>query len=504
MAHRSFPLTPPRLLFWLLTSLWFGLAASAAAQAPVSPRTSGLLVAREAFADALLSGQDPHPDQPAWSDAYQAAADAVADARTGEGTQALKEALGLSARVYSYIGWHSRAFAAYDEFLVEGGELSDSPVASPVDGEPLPSDLESFVTSANQLGFARYQAGDMQGASGYYLSILDVHPDEPEALRWLGRIAFERGDTEGARIAANYFARLVELDPTDESAGYFLALSEERQAVGVDASEAFRAGIAQYGSGDLSGALESFEAALTTAPDYVEADVWAGRTALELGLPELALAHWQRVVEARPDDQGAAWFQAFAQTQVRWGNEAGRAYYDGLAAYEAGDLTSATTSFVAATEANPQFTDAWVWAARSLQEDGRPLDSIPYWEEAVELEPDDERAHWYLARARTALDHGEVAGPAYYDALARYQSGEAEAALALLETALTAEPGFTEAWGLRGRIAFQQERYDVAAEAYERAQQLEPENDDYAFFAREARMLSGAEERPPRPVGDEP
>ncbi|HZJ09802.1 MAG TPA: tetratricopeptide repeat protein, partial [Trueperaceae bacterium] len=372
----------------------------------------------------------------------------------------------------------------------EGGELSDEPVPPPAGDEPLASDLDSFVGSANQLGFARYQAGDMQGAIGYYLSVLDMQPDEPEALRWLGRIAFEQGDEAEAQTAVNYFGRLVELDPGDESAQFFLRLSRERLAVGVEASVAFRAGIASYEAGELDSALQSFEAAAAAAPEYVDAEVWAGRTALELGLVERALVHWDRVVAARPGDEGAAWFQGLARAQARWGSAAGKAYYEGLAAYEAGDLEAATTSFVAATAANEAFTDAWVWAARSLQESDRPLDSIPYWERVLELEPDDERASWYLGRARTAIAHGRVAGPAYYDAVARYQAGDVDGALELVETAVQADPEFSEAWGLKGRIAFQLQRYDVAAVAYERAAELEPGNDDYAFFAREARMLS--------------
>lgn len=468
--------------------------AQANASAALSP-SAAANAAQAAFAAALSSGQDPHPDQEAWSAAYFAAEAAVRAARSGGSEAELRSALTHSARVYTLIGWYSRAFAAYEEIMAAGGELSDEPVPSPVGGEPLLSDLDGFATSTNQLGFSRYQVGDFEGATGYYLSVLDVKGDEPEALRWLGRIAFERGDVEGAAVAEGYFARLLEVDPSDESAAYFLALSRERQAIGVEASDLFRSGIARYESGDLAGALESFERAATVAPDFSEAAVWAGRTALELDLPELAVGHWQRVVEARPDDQGAAWFLALARAQLRWGVAAANLYYDGLAAYDGGDPAAAAELFVAAAQTNEEFVDAWVWAARSLQEDDRPLESIPYWERVIELDTADERARWYLARAETAEDRG-LAGPAYYDAAARYQAGDVEVALELLEEALAADPTFTEAWGLKGRIAFQQRRYEVAAEAYAAAADLDPDNDDYAFFAQEARQLSEAGEGP--------
>ena len=60
---------------------------------------------------------------------------------------------------------------------------------------------------------------------------------------------------------------------------------------------------------------------------------------------------------------------------MRWGVDAALAYYDGLAAYEVADLESASSSFVAATEANPDYKEAWVWAARSLQENGEAVAS---------------------------------------------------------------------------------------------------------------------------------
>src|SRR5690606_16415322 len=140
--------------------------------------------------------------------------------------------------------------------------------------------------------------------------------------------------------------------------------------------------------------------------------------------------------------------------------------YRGLAAHEAGDLETAITEFEAATRANDQFVDAFVWAARSLQENGQPLEAIPFWERVLLLDPGDDRAEWYLTRARQALEFGPVAGPAYYDALAHYQAGDPGEAERLLRVAVAANPGFAQAWGYLGRIAFQDGRFAEAEEAY--------------------------------------
>lgn len=490
------------------------------ADAPAGPaagatEASGALrAAREALLDALASGEIRHPDQPTWRAAYVAAEAAVAAAREAGDQALLREALLVAARGYGLMGWHVRAFASYDEYFAEGGELPGTPPAP----EGTPPDVELFTTAADNLAYARYQAGDHETATGYYLTVLEVAPDDEEALRWLARIAFERGDVEGAEVASRLWERLLAVAPDDATARYYLERSRQRVAFGVAASDSFHAAVAAYEAGDLEGALQAFQTALTANPDFVDAEVWAGRVALELGLPQLAADHWRRVAEARPEDGGAAYFLSVAETQAAYGVRAGRLYFDGLAAYEAGDLETATERFVAAAEANTSFVDAWVWAARSLQEGGRAAESVPYWERVLELEPDDERAAWFLRRARLAVERGDVAGPAFFDALAAYEAGDAAGAIELLEQAVAAEPDFAEAWGYLGRIAFQQGRYEDAAAAYGRAAELAPDVDEYAFFADEAARLAGAEqegddgigadapepEAPAEPGGDEP
>lgn len=473
-----------------------GATARAQAEAP-SPASAtaaeALQRAEDALAAAFASGQTPHPDQPAWREVYETGEAAVEAARRSGTTAELRAALLLSARGYGLMNWHARAFARFDEFIAEGGEITAQPEPDHVSGAALPSDLRLFVDAANQLAYARYQAGDHDGATGYYLTVLELAPDDPEALRWLARIAFERGDVEGARVAAGLWERLLQVEPDDASARYYLERSRQRAEVGVAASDSFHSGLTAYQEGDREGALNLFQAALTANPAFVDAEVWAGRIALELGLPELAVRHWRNVTQARPEDAGAAYFLRVAETQLQYGVAAGTRYFEGLAQYEAGDLEAATESFVAATRAAPRFVDAWVWAARSLQESGAATESVPYWETVLELDPDDERAAWFLRRARLATERGDVAGPAFFDAVAAYEAGEADRARQLLEEAVAAEPDFAEAWGYLGRIAFQQERYLDAAQAYGRAAQLSPQVDEYAFFAEEAARLAGGD-----------
>ncbi len=456
--------------------------------------TAAYRAAQLSFEAALASGETPHPDQPSWT-AAQAAADLAArsaqtvlDAAGGAAAGAVERAAArdaylLSARVHSLTGWHSRALAAWKAYLGLGGEL-DGSTAPP--GQEVIDDALLFIDVSFQLAFSRYQVGDFESANGYYLDLIELFPEQGEALRWLGRIAFETNDPEGAE---RYFGALLALSPNDESAAYFLQLSRERQAVGATASDAFRQGIAQYEAGELGDAFASFQSAFDENPAFVDAAVWAGRTALEMRAPEVAVEYWSAVVRGRPDDAGAAWFLEYSRAQVEHGVEAGAAYYEGLADYQAGDLDAAAAAFERASAAAPGYLDALTWAARSHQEAGRFEEAAAQWRSVVALDPTDERARWFLQRAEQALLYGAEAGTAYFDGAALYLAGDIEGAKAQLATAVEANPELAIAWGYLGRIALQEARYEDAARAYQRAFELTGD-EDYEFFAEEARRRS--------------
>src|SRR5690606_20571870 len=234
--------------------------------------------------------------------------------------EALREALALTARVYGSVRWHSRAFENWDAYVAEAGEILDTAVPpealAPALAADFPTDIEFATTALGQLAFARYQVGDNEAARSYFLTLLDIDPADPEALRWLARIAFEEGDTA---TAIDIWGRLVQVAPDDEGARFFLELSREREEYGVAASEAYRAGIRAYEGGLLTEALEQFERAYAANTGFADAAVWAARTAFELGRPQVAEPYWQAALAADPQDQRSAWFLEVTRAQLRWG-----------------------------------------------------------------------------------------------------------------------------------------------------------------------------------------
>jgi tetratricopeptide (TPR) repeat protein len=461
---------------WVMVVLALGSLATSAAQRPAEVDT--LLERAAALQREALASEAPRsPDQARWREVLALArqADDLAPHDL--------EVERFIARAYSYVRWYSRADQAWLTYLDDGGDLQGG---APEAGTA--TDAELFAEVGTQLGFARYQAGDLDGALRYYQAVNERLPDDPESLRWLGRIHFERGEADQA---LPYWQRLVALRPDDDGAAYYLERTEQRLSVGVAASDAYQRGIEAYGKGNVEDALAAFQDALAANQDFTDASVWAGRTSLELDRPRQARDYWRQVTVSRPDDGRARYFLQVAQAEVEWGVAAGKAYYDGQAAYQEGDVAAASEAFTRALTANPDYLDAWVWAARTQQELGNFGDAILYWQGVVQRDPKDDRARYFLDQAKQQLQYGSEAGKAYVDGVEKFQAGAFEDAEVELKRAVAANPDFPEAWGTLGRLYFQQARYHEAADAFDRALALRPGNDDYTFFAKEARRLAG-------------
>lgn len=454
------------------------LAGSTLAQRSADP----LGEARAIVVEARDAYDVSTPDRPLWAQALRLGRQALDDQPEDS------ETILFLARTYSEVHWHIRAWALWEEFLALDGTLDDAGRDTlDLQDADAPESRELFAEAGTELGYARYQAGAPDEAIPYYEQVVAQLPEHRESLRWLGRIHFEAGRAEAS---LPYWERLADLEPDDESVAYYLERTRERIDVGVAAADAYSAGIARYEEGDIVGALGSFEAALDANPAYLQAAIWAGRSALDLGLSERAVRWWQRAIELDPNDGRSRYFLQVAQTQAEHGAAATEEYFRGQGLYTEGDVAGANEAFVAAARAAEAFKDAWVWAARTHQELGRPAEAIFYWQGVLRLDPADERAEYFLGQAQNQLSYGIEAGEAFTRAVRAYQLGELDTAEAAFAEAVAANDDFAAAWGWLGRIAFAERRFEDAASAYARAAELRPDNEDYAFFAAEAERLA--------------
>jgi tetratricopeptide (TPR) repeat protein len=464
-------------LFGVTAALVINPGSSAGlAQVTITDADSLLQQAQQAADEAKRTYVTFDIDKPLWREAM----------RLGIQAQNLEpenpEIALFLAQTYSYTKWYIRAWEQWQKYFSLGKTLTDA-VAQV--GEEART---QFLETGTELGFAAYEAQNLEGAINYYKAVNEVVPDDVETLTWLGRIYLELGQPNEARP---YWQRASELDPGNEDIGYFSSLIEEQVKVGPEASTMFQTGIRAYEEGKLEEALQAFEWAVTANDTFTQAYVWAGRTSLELGESDLAVTYWSRVLELDPSDTRAKYFLEVAQTQVKYGVEAANAFYQGQTFYSQQNLAEAAKSFERATEANPEYKDAFVWAARSYQELNQFDRAIPFWERVLELDPNDTRASYFLLLARKQISADTPSGEAFMQGITYYQSNDFVNAEKSFKAAVQADSNFADAWGWLGRVYFTVANYPEAATAYARAAQLAPDNSDYRFFADEARRLAG-------------
>jgi tetratricopeptide (TPR) repeat protein len=512
----------PVLRAWLVAAL-LSIAAVAGAQAgnapagalpggvaagePPLPQTAAVpfAAALAAAEDAVASPPPRHPDAPAWRTALVTARAAVEAAPDHPATRR------LLFRVYALVGWWARAAEAADD-LRNVAQALDPPLDDPwVDADPVvpdgPSTLELVERGYAELGFSRYQVGAWDQALAAYERWLEAFPDEPEALRWIGRILLELDDPEGA---LRYWERLVALQPDDEAARHFLTAARLGVQVGPAASRAFQQGLASYEAGDLAGAAEGFGAALEAAPSFADAHAWAGRVALEDERPAAAVEHYRAALALRPDDAGLAYFVRIAETQREHGVTAGRAFFDGVRAYESGALERAGEAFELAVAAAAGFGEAWAWLGRVRQEQGRYAAAEDAWARVLALDPGDERARGFLNLAREQRAYADEepggsadAAEAFAAGVAAFERAELTVAAARFREVVSLDPSSALGWTWLGRVAYTQRDFALAADAYGRALEIEPGDDDVAWFAADAAARAAAQDADAQDAGED-
>ena len=316
-----------------------------------------------------------YPDLPLWREAIKKAEEA---ARLDPNAP---EVWRLLAEIYTKTGWWIKAAEAWERYLELGGAAS-------------PAELAEVYKN---LGYLAYQRGDLEEAISWYKKALQVNPEDAEAAAWLGRIYLELGDP---RSALPYWELAARLEPSERNL-YFLEQTKKMLAYGPEAVSAFYKGYAAYERGDKTKALIYFRRAAELAPDWVEPLRWLGRIYLELGMPEEAARYWEQV--ARRTGSPDAWhFYKLSKEAARVGLEAARAYFNGIAAYERGELELALKYFQEAVKKNPNYAKAWKWLGRVYYELGRFEEAAKAYKRALELNPNDAQAKYFYRLAKSA------------------------------------------------------------------------------------------------------
>jgi predicted TPR repeat methyltransferase len=199
------------------------------------------------------------------------------------------------------------------------------------------------IDEAMAIGTSLHAAGHLEPAAEIYRRVLDLVPEHPDALHFMGILAHAQGRTEEA---LRLMSRAVELVP-DHAVFHNnlgnLMLENERFA---DADREYRAALALdkerpdtlHNYAVLLKALGLYEEAeqcllraIQFAPDFTEACITLSSLYARIGRSEEALKHCDKVLQRQPLDARAREIQSLAYVRLGYFEEAAAVFRDWLA-----------------------------------------------------------------------------------------------------------------------------------------------------------------------------
>jgi tetratricopeptide (TPR) repeat protein len=198
----------------------------------------------------------------------------------------------------------------------------------------------------------------------------------------------------------------------------------------------FYQGLQQAKSGDLSGAIASYDKALEINPNSHEYWFNRGLTLFYLGdFPE-AITSYDQALALKPDFYKC------------WYNKGG-------VLGELGQFDDAIVCFNKTIEIKYDYLEAWAGKGMAFLKSGRTAEAISSYDKAIVLQPQDQD-NWY------------------YRGMALAQEGRSHDAIASYDRAIEIQPDFSEAWYSRGVELFYLERWEDAIDSLEQATAIQP------------------------------
>ena len=328
-----------------------------------------------------------------------------------------------------------------------------------------------------------HQGGRLQAAERIYRQILEVEPNQPDAIHLLGAIAHQTGRLDEA---AACFRHVLLLKPDFAAAHKDLGNTLKKQ-------------------GKLDEAAACYRHALELKPDFAEAHNNLGNTMKIQGKLDEAVACYRRTLELKPDsaaahgnlgvalkEQGKLEEAAACQRRaLELKPDYAEARYNlGNVLREQGKLDQAVACFRRSLELKPDFAEAHLNLGNALKEQGKLDEAVACCRRAVELKPDYAEAHSNLGAALTEQGKPDEAVACCRRALelrpdvaaahgnlgnALKAQGRPEEAIASYRRALELKPDFAEVHGNIGNALRDQGKVDEALAAYRRALELNPD-----------------------------
>lgn len=339
-------------------------------------------------------------------------------------------------------------------------------------------------TTAEAIAIAlqHHQAGNLPQAEQVYRQVLQVEPQNVDALHLMGVLAHQVGQNEAA---IEWIQQALALNPNFATAYNHLgealralgrndeAIACYQRALQIDPNSAQsynNLSNAYKAQGRLEDAMACCQHALRLMPDMPEGHNNLGTVLKELGRLDEAIACYQRAIQLKPDlvesynnlgsilqglgrlDEGIAVLQQALQVRPNFS----AAWFNlGNAYKEQGRMDDAGNAFYQAVQHKPDFFEALNNLGAVLKERWRLDEAVAVYHQALKIRPD---AHQTLYNLGNALQ-------------SQNKLAEAEA---VYRRVLELEPGSVDAHNNLGNLLNELGRLDEAGQSYEQSVRLNP------------------------------
>ncbi|OYD93358.1 hypothetical protein CDG76_22115 [Nostoc sp. 'Peltigera membranacea cyanobiont' 210A] len=309
---------------------------------------------------------------------------------------------------------------------------------------------ELWVRLDQSTNLVQQLASDLAVQSSNSPGIIERHSDNPitHAQGWFyqGLQQAKTGDLLGA-IAS--YDQAIEMQP--EFSEYW-----------------FNRGLTLFHLERFDEAIASYETAIELKPDFYKAWYNRGGTLGELGYFEEAIASFDKAIEIKPDYQEAWSSKGLALLKLGWLPEAIASYdqalqlepedqenwyHRGIALAVSEQFAEAIISYDRAIEINPEYHEVWIDRGVVLFNLGRWSEAIASWDKALSVQAD-----FYLAW--------------YNRGIALDNLGRRQEAIASYRQAIAIKPDFHLAWYNQAIALFHLEQFVEAIACYDNALQI--------------------------------
>jgi predicted O-linked N-acetylglucosamine transferase (SPINDLY family) len=324
--------------------------------------------------------------------------------------------------------------------------------------------MGQFIAERLQQAVDWHARGELARAAEIYQELIGIDPAQPDALHLLGVVLTQSGRfAPGAALIERSLAVNPDQPVATANLGHALmamnradaALSayERSLAMRPDNAAAHNGrGSALAALGRLPESLESFDRALQLAPDFLEARNNRGVALRKLGRSEEAMRIFDGVLAARPDDAKALANRAAAR-------------------YECGRFAEALADCDRALAGSPQLIEAHRVRCSAYRALRRLEEALAESGAILAIAPNDAEALVLRGNVLRELEDSDAARAAYRDALA-------------------IEPDHADALLMLGALEMAEKRFDAAAHAFKRLNQLAAERDFVAGALLHAQLHS--------------